>query len=1649
MPGGTNQKDLQIISDGVLSGDHTIDQLPKNVQYQLADYWNSLGVDMSNPQSKLTQSQLNALAQQRAENEQGGSFLDSPIFKPIEWVGSKIYQLYSATVAPAVSAGVMALHSIAYGRPDYIGEDGEWDAMKDYWNYAHHISPGQAVWELGLNNKELKERGISPLQMTQDSALARQGMYHDKPTPDDPFGTRTRSDEYFGSGASKYVTGATDFAVSWYADPMVLTGKGLGALKAAKYTRPVAEITAEPSLLGKGLRKITGRPIPSGQEAMDKMFDGSTFQNMVDTVDVINKSHPDSAALVLRRDFPTIRDSANGDPLARLLAQTRSKDEISDVLRVGMGDEGVKTAMEIRNAKIGDQVRILERQKVAHGAYYDGLSDVEKMSLRGQRIKQALDDESAYIQRLENESRVVSDKLSAWRTIDNMNFNSVTTPLGLKIRGALQATDGKLRPVTGLGIVKGTVNLAYNASVGAPIKVVRSYNDIRPTHFIDVNAEDGYRQLNASLQDSGISRARRDAYVSSYIATPINERSQMLMDMEHDIVQGMVDRHNAKLPDPADHLSPELATDLYKEYVNRRRGAQVAAAENGRSYGAAEIDNPNNPGMKIRVNSFDVDGSRTLVSPIFETQLANSHALMNFDVFEDALKAHGSNWMKAKARVGDAWTRTVGVADTLNSMWKFAQLFRLGYGPRALADDFLGQVARFGPMAMAARTIQGGKVAMEDFFNGARMSDRVASARTQQAFLAEHLDNLGREQSAAMSELRRAQALNKPQDVQTAQQLLDNVTNEIAKTKATHADMSKLVATGAQTRDVKIGRQISAGAFAGKQGELFQDLVSGDRNFANLMGSSADWYLKRMRRKQWENITPESAGADEHMEAWIRHVNDQIGHSAVGRQALTGKTDQELANWMRSTPEGRSYRDQIGLKYVDNMELARRVNGEVDYMLSPAMPGMEEIRKAVLQGKLTKEMLEAIPVSARPMVNAERWAYASGQSEISQLMDKAIGGFYRLSSEMPATKLLRNPLFGQVYKNHLADSYSIIERQGRTAITEAERAQLENVARRKALQEVKKYTFTMDHETKMAYAMRHFGAFFGATQESWNRWARIISDKPDVLAHVGQVYSAPARAGLTVDSNGNPVDAAGYSTDPTTGQRRLTKFSDRKILIQIPDYLGGAAFKKATGLDHDASLVLPMSSLNIVLNTGDGALPVGAGPMVQIAANHFAKEDPKFSDWAQKMGVLPFGPQDSWTNFVNPTTGKRLGDSTDDMGDAKQRALFYMMQVEDYKWHAGLRKTQPTWGELKDRADRWTIFRTAAAFGLPFSVNAQDPYQYFRDEYNRMQKLDPKTADEKFYDKYGDSFYMFTQSMSKNNTGLRPTAESVKMSKHYQDLIEKLGPEYAGLVVGSEGDGAYSQGAYYYQRTHSTDVASNMTDRTKMSAREAFDQAQVSRGWQQFRSYMDNLYSQLFDRGLKSFDDSRAADLKNQKTSMIDTLTKQYFPDGSKNPYYNEQWEKQWSSLDKGKYDRTAFDLQNAVDDPELWSKAVNPDGTVGIRSDIFTLRTYLQQRKMMQTALETRKIYGGSNDPTAASNADLKSQWDEFTTKLIEADTKFSWIHSRYFATDMGFNKDVQISKDKQHEMDSQNNSLVGKSAQDFMDVLNNTAEDQNATGY
>lgn len=320
------------------------------------------------------------------------------------------------------------------------------------------------------------------------------------------------------------------------------------------------------------------------------------------------------------------------------------------------------------------------------------------------------------------------------------------------------------------------------------------------------------------------------------------------------------------------------------------------------------------------------------------------------------------------------------------------------------------------------------------------------------------------------------------------------------------------------------------------------------------------------------------------------------------------------------------------------------------------------------------------------------------------------------------------------------------------------------------------------------------------------------------------------------------------------------------------------------------------------------------------------------------------------------------------------------------------------------------------AFSLPFSMNQQDPYQYFRDEFDRMQKLDPDSADEKFYEKYGDSFYMFSRSMSQNNTGLKPTVEGVQMGAYYQDLINKVGPEYASLIVGDEGDGEFSQGAYFYQKTHGAGAGSGKMQREQLDPREAWEKGQRAKGWQQYNSAMTALDAQLFKSGFGSYDDPGAEQLKLSKKAIIYLLTKREMPDGKPNNFYNEAWEKEWNSFDKGKYDRNASKLMQIVDDPELWSKAVNEDGSVGIRSDIYTLRTYLEYRKEMQKALLIRKQQGGSDDITTQQNGDLKDSWDRTVIKLLEADTKFGWVHRRYFGTDMGFDKEaVEVEQARQ----------------------------------
>jgi hypothetical protein len=1600
-------KDMQGIQDDLLSGNLEISQLPAETVKAMESHW----AQNPNAMAGADPDKLAAMTATRDSMAQSGSFTDSWAFKPIEWLGSKMYTVYSNSVSPLMTANATTIHDMIYGIQE---KDIAGGSFVDYWDSLHDISPGQAIWMLGMNNEELAKRGLSFGDITKDAKMARAGKYHDERTVTDPTGTRTRKEEYFDQGAAKYATGTTDLAVSLLIDPFVLAGKAAGGLRAATYVKPVAGEVA----------KAGG--------SFDKLATSSNFENMHADIMKIKAKNPDTAAQVIRDHFTPIKKSANGDNLARLLSQAKDGDEVASVLRISMGDAMGYSGLQSKNMALAYQANQAQQRFTGLGANWSTQTDAWKASPHGVRIKAYMDNQEQLINKLNADTGVIDGKLAAFNSISNLRYNKVTSAIGMKLKGT-NLGEGIYRDVRSQGVIKGTTNLVYNSSVAFPIRVARSFNDIKPTAFIDIHGENSYLELQETLKEAKVlDRNTRDAHVARYIEATPNERPQVLMQIEHDATGRIADKYG---------IERDVARDLYDDFAARRFAGQQTAGK-GKMYGTATLPDPTNPALSYRVAEISPDGVRTMATPIFDTQLANNHAMIDFGVFETLIKNDGKALTKLRnqfdPKTGELWYHAGNVADILGTTWKFAQLFRLGYAPRALADDFLGQTARFGAIAMAGRTARGakamtGQISTSHFVEGVanRLTNGTWTGSTNRAaneamkiqhdMMSTHLNELGRQHTAARIEIEGRKAAGKDTTQYDAQ--LADINDEIFNTENTVGSLSNSIKyLSAGDRNVTEGRQVFDASFGGTQGGLYKDLSAGHRNVTNMMGSGSDWYLKQMRHGQWEEVSAATQGVERHTAAWERKINDQIAQSSIGKQALMGKNERELATWMRTDAEGIKYRKDIGHATMPDMELARRVKAEVDMTMNPEVPGMNLLRQQALEGTLKMDdLLEAVPVQLRPSVNAESFKYATGQGPTAQLVDKAVTGFYTVANQLPATKLLRNPLFAQQYKASIAEQAQRLRAQGVHHVDDPLRQTMQENARRQALQDVKKYTFTMDHETKMAFQMRHFGAFFGAQAESWNRWSRIIADKPETLARVAQVYGAPARVGMVTDSSGQVVDAAGQSTDPLTGEKKLVKYSDRKVLFQVPEYLGGKKLNKFLGLDENAKLTVPMSSLELVLNHGDGAMPVGAGPFVQIGVNHFAKDDPGISDWSQKMGILPFGPQDSVMDFINPNTGKKLADSGDDMGETKQRAVLYMMQAEHFKFENGMRDTEPTWKELADRADRWMMFRTVMAFSLPVSVNGQDPYQFFRDEFKSMQKIDPAGADEAFHDKYGDSFYGFSQSMSTNNTGLRPTVEGVKMGKRYSDLVNKVGPEYAGLIVGEDGDGEFSQGAYYYQKNHGIDVAGNKTDRTAMSAREAFAASKVSLGWMQYRTSMDEINAQLYDRGLTSYDDPGAEDLKNTRDGVIQALSTEKRVNGEANEYYNPQWVADFKTLDGDKYDRRAANMRQIVDDPELWSKAYHPDTeTVGVRSDIFSLKQYLIQRGNMNKVLADRDAQGGSADITASSNADLKQSFTQMTMSLIEKDTKFGRLHSTWFATDMGFNQGTLYSPEENAAMDA-----------------------------
>lgn len=828
------------------------------------------------------------------------------------------------------------------------------------------------------------------------------------------------------------------------------------------------------------------------------------------------------------------------------------------------------------------------------------------------------------------------------------------------------------------------------------------------------------------------------------------------------------------------------------------------------------------------------------------------------------------------------------------------------------------------------------------------------------------------------------------------------------------------------SESVKVDGVDFPAAFAGRNGEYAHDQISADTSVGNIFATNKQLVRGNLERSfdHGGQVFSATQDAEGHLKAWTHAINNVLMQDKLSRLAVKGWSIEEMTKWLERDPAGVAYRARLP-KHTPTEEFARSAKYEVDqYLHTP------EIRQKALQdpnGVSPGFLKKAVPdVPDRPDVH-------TGQIGLSQLahtraLDRVIDRFYRYAATLPANRLSRHPLFNSFYEGHMKRMVAQhVKQTGQTAqhlklnVEHTER--LAKNARQLAARDMRGLVFDIAHRSDAAAATRFLSPFFSATAEAFQRWGRVIADKPQTVGYAANWFNAPAYLGAVQDSNGNKVDQYGYTYVPqwqlkADGSpdyskkpkiiKRMTPKSERYIITRMPKWVVDSPLGYAMNLrESEGRLLLSQNSVNMVTQ-GDPWFNPGVGPIVQIPVNEFVKDKPKDAELARQLGILPFGVQNGTLLGENPM-GRALSIATPaviknfvtawDTSDNRYQAIkMQIMNRTIYEWEQknGRMPNQAEINEMQkgiaDRTRDYWLFSASASFIQPFATQRKDPYQFYYDQYRALRNQNPLTADDEFLKRYDQSRFIFASEISKSQ-GVPPTMAATEAIKKYGKYVTRH-PELAALVIGPEGRGPFSPEAYNYELNNPLIPGSTEMMRSKISADEALKENQRRLGWAKYTSRMNDLNARLRKAGFESFDDEGAEDFKTEKQAWVQVYSNPLRPDGTENPYFNRAWADDYNTYNPKKYEELI---------PSLTDIAASPLANEPGRSDLRMLKQYLGGRMQLARVLTQMKQNGEPHTLTAHANADLRYQWVHFVDSLIEKSTTFGDLYHRYLSRDMG----------------------------------------------
>ncbi len=1402
------------------------------------------------------------------------------------------------------------------------------NAWKKAYKGAQEISLGQAV--VG--------GGIAAGRMSYDPQF---NIY-------DP---RERESAFKNSAWGKAGSGTIDFFAQIFGDVTIGATKGIQAAKAS--TLGVGKLK-NADMVAQAAEEIT-----KAQYGVDNRFT-KILKDFTDNNSAYALSHP------------MIKSSSNPGLLAHLLGDSVDVDETALILRSALGDPKALDDLRLQRAYISDALEA-ERGK---------LSAVDEFKLF------AAPDGSGMLPFLNDNKAVTDEALANYRSLAATDKYFADLMEVGKAGGALTRTTGKVLQGVEDFVAKSRSLKFYDQAVGAPKVEVfqptpfhRLYQKIswaageRPAGLVDFNDPDSYREVVANVsrleKRLNLTPAESKALLDPYLAASTPElKFQATLALEGIALRKIAAKYN---------VTEEIANDIYNNYSRARTSALKSIQDKG--------------------FMVDTDGS-ILKVPQLESQTANFLPIMDFDLMDDLLKQNA----RQINLLGNTKNAVFNSLDFVQDMFKAAVLLRLGYTIRNTVDSSLRIAASIGAYAQLRHLGPGLKnVIYDKISTPARLVDRYRAVDSGMTFkqvqqantkVVNDLNDVKTKISAL-----EAKASLKPDDLDIAGELNTLKLLEEEK-RAVYQHYSKVLN---KSKNVKPNQRIGSGsfevttsdgqvyilddAFGGPLGDMFKRIASSGNSFERMVDSNTDLYKNKLMSKGIGAVRPTDPG---YFDQWAQTLRTQFGNSAVVKKIIKGESAEDIARWLKGSPEGRDLRRRLAINSEDSVEYVNKVNGFLDQYL----PVSSNLRNKISDITANDLRTTFKDPTTLPIIHGH--VLAENLFNVSDLKPRnIINSLFKLLATMPEDAFARNPVYVHLYRQEARRRLELLSGLTDDIVTKADQEAIMSQAHKFALREMKGILFNIERKTNLATAMKYINPFFSAQENAYKTWTKLAASDPSILNKGYLVWQSPNREGLVTDQDGNQVPVGKTSGNDT-------------IWLDLPKGLKGIP-----GLESLTRVGIPKGSLDIIFqggldvlyNTGNPNLfsdifPVG--PYVGVTVAELTRNQPNIQE--SLKGMFPYGlPKDKISAFLPPWLQRQITASAElnDPQFARTYQLIWKTEQQNAK-RDGKPPVSPA--KIMDMTKDYWNMRTVANLIMPFAPRFDSPYKYYLDKSREYKRIYGINADTRFLNDYPE-YFDFSASLSKNPTGVQYSVQATENVKKYGTLISKLSkidPKLIGLVVNDPAGYEFSQASYNFLYNRKISPDSPETFLSSQSPAESQKKNDAEKGWIQYNAMSDDIDEALRKRGLSSIQETGAEDLKYIKEQVIRKLAIQTDASGkplfdkSTGQYVQTAWYDDYLDSDGSKTNKVIVGLGTMLEDPEFVNNNRN-------NTTWKSVSTYLSLRKDIASQLMARDV----RSIDAKANKDLRYIYDAVVNKLKSDDKLgFSYLYDRFLSQDLVFDK-------------------------------------------